>query len=96
MPSPLIVIAQLNAKPEFAAQFRTALEPLIAATLQEPGCLRYQLHQSLESPHSWMLYEEWESETALLAHQQQPHYIAFASLASPWFANRVVSRYRRA
>ena len=40
MPSPLIVIAQLDAKPEFAAQFRAALEPLIAATLQEPGCLR--------------------------------------------------------
>ncbi|MDX7647187.1 putative quinol monooxygenase [Aeromonas caviae] len=96
MPFPVIVIAQLDAKPEFSDRFRAALDPLIAATLQEPGCLRYQLHQSLESPHGWMLYEEWESETALLAHQQQPHYIAFASLASPWFANRVVSRYRRA
>ena len=95
MSSPVIVIAQLEAKPEFAAECRAALGPLIAATLQEPGCLCYQLHQSLESPHGWMLYEEWESETALLAHQQQPHYIAFASLASPWFANRVVSRYRR-
>ncbi|MBL0576219.1 putative quinol monooxygenase [Aeromonas caviae] len=91
MQSPLIVIAQLDAQPEFAAQFRAALEPLIAATLQEPGCLRYQLHQSLESPHGWMLYEEWESETALLAHQQQPHYIAFASLASPWFAARLTA-----
>lgn len=96
MSSPVTVIAQLDAKPDYADRFRAALNPLIAATLQEPGCLRYQLHQSLESPHSWMLYEEWESETALLAHQQQPHYIAFASLASPWFANRVVSRYRRA
>ncbi|MFQ2586852.1 putative quinol monooxygenase [Aeromonas caviae] len=95
MPSPITVIARLDAKPEFADRFRAALNPLIAATLQEPGCLRYQLHQSLESPHGWMLHEEWESETALLAHQQQPHFIAFASLASPWFANRVVSRYRR-
>ncbi|MGL5154459.1 MAG: antibiotic biosynthesis monooxygenase, partial [Aeromonas veronii] len=30
MSSPVIVIAQLEAKPEFAAQFRAALEPLIA------------------------------------------------------------------
>ncbi|WP_281705959.1 putative quinol monooxygenase [Aeromonas taiwanensis] len=95
MPSPITVIARLDAKPEFADRFRAALNPLIAATLQEPGCLRYQLHQSLESPHGWMLHEEWESEAALLAHQQQPHFIAFASLAAPWFANRVVSRYRR-
>lgn len=95
MPSPITVIARLDAKPEFADRFRAALSPLIAATLQELGCLRYQLHQSLESPHGWMLHEEWESEAALDAHQQQPHFIAFASLASPWFANRVVSRYRR-
>ena len=96
MPSPVTVIARLDAKPEFSDQLRAALDPLIAATLQEPGCLCYQLHQSLDNPHGWMLHEEWESEAALLAHQQQPHYIAFASLASPWFANRVVSRYRRA
>ena len=95
MPSPLIVIAQLNAKPEFAAQFRTALELLIAATLQEPGCLRYQLHQSLESPHSWMLYEEWESEAALSAHQQQPHFLAFVADTQEWFANSLVRRYHR-
>lgn len=46
MSSPVIVIAQLEAKPEFSAQFRAALEPLIAATLQEAGCLRYQLHHT--------------------------------------------------
>ena len=69
MSSPVIVIAQLEAKPEFAAECRAALGPLIAATLQEPGCLCYQLHQSLESPHGWMIHEEWESEAALSAHQ---------------------------
>ena len=96
MPSPLIVIAQLNAKPEFAAQFRTALELLIAATLQEPGCLRYQLHQSLESPHGWMIHEEWESEAALSAHQQQPHFLAFVANTRGWFASTSVRRYQLA
>ena len=52
MSSPVIVIAQLEAKPEFAPQFHAALDPLIAATLQEAGCLRYQLHQDLDNPHS--------------------------------------------
>ncbi|CAJ1900139.1 hypothetical protein KOPIIPEJ_03564 [Aeromonas dhakensis] len=64
MSSPVIVIAQLEAKPEFAPQFRAALDPLIAATLQEAGCLRYQLHQDLDNPHSWMLYEVWESRAS--------------------------------
>ncbi|WP_429080549.1 putative quinol monooxygenase [Aeromonas bivalvium] len=96
MSSPITVIAELEAKPEFAAECRAALDPLIAATLQEPGCLRYQLHQSLESPHGWMLYEEWESESALLAHQQQPHFLAFVASTRGWFASTSVRRYQLA
>lgn len=95
MLSPVTVIAEITAKPEFATALSAALTPLIAATLQEPGCLRYQLHQRLDNPHGWMLHEEWESEAALDAHQQQPHFIAFASLTAPWFASRIVNRYRR-
>ncbi|MFM4704761.1 putative quinol monooxygenase [Aeromonas bivalvium] len=95
MPSPLIVIAQLDAKPEYADRFRAALNPLIAATLQEPGCLRYELHQSLESPHGWMLHEEWESQAALSAHQQQPHFLAFVADTQAWFASSLVRRYQR-
>ena len=37
MPSPLIVIAELEAKPEFAAECRAALAPLVNASRQEPG-----------------------------------------------------------
>ena len=44
MSSPVIVIAQLEAKPEFSAQFRAALEPLIAATLQEAADADLLLH----------------------------------------------------
>ena len=93
MSSPVIVIAQLEAKPEFAARCRAALEPLIAATQQEAGCLRYQLHQSLENPQSWMLHEEWVSEEALDAHQQEPHFIAFVATTEGWFANSSIRRY---
>lgn len=94
MSSPVIVIAQLEAKPEFAAQFRAALDPLIAATLQEAGCLRYQLHQDLDNPHSWMLYEVWKSEAALTAHQGQPHFTKFVTTAEPWFAGSTIRRYQ--
>ncbi|HHQ4695147.1 TPA: putative quinol monooxygenase [Aeromonas veronii] len=94
MSSPVIVIAKLEAKPEFAPQFRAALEPLIAATLQEAGCQRYQLHQDLDNPNSWMLYEVWESEAALTAHQGQPHFTEFVAKAEPWFASSTIRRYQ--
>ena len=96
MSSPLIVIAELEAKPEFAAECCTALGPLIAATLQEPGCLGYRLHQSLESPHGWMIQEEWESDAALSAHQQEPHFLAFVANTRGWFTSTNVRRYQLA
>ena len=96
MSSPVIVIAQLEAKPEFTAECRAALGPLIAATLQEPGCFCYQLHQSLDSPQGWMIHEEWESEAALSAHQQQPHFLAFVANTQGWFASTNVRRYQLA
>ena len=96
MSVPVIVIAQLDAKPEFAAQLRAALTPLIAASQQEAGCLRYQLHQSLDNPQSWMLHEEWENEDALIAHQQEPHFIAFVADTQGWFASSTVRRYHLA
>lgn len=96
MSSPVTVIAQLEARPEFAARCREALAPLIAATQQEAGCLRYQLHQSLDNPHGWMLHEEWESEAALRAHQQEPHFIAFVADTQGWFASSTVRRYHLA
>ena len=96
MPSPLIVIAELEAKPEFAAECRAALAPLVNASQQEPGCLGYRLHQSLESPHGWMIHEEWESDTALSAHQQQPHFLAFEANTQGWFASTNVRRYQLA
>lgn len=96
MSSPLIVIAELEAKPEFAAECRAALVPLVNASRQEPGCLGYQLHQSLESPHGWMIHEAWESETALSANQQQPHFLAFVASTRGWFASTSVRRYQLA
>lgn len=96
MSSPVTVIAQLEAKPELATRLRAALAPLIAATLQEAGCLRYQLHQSLDNPHGWMLHEEWESEAALKAHQQEPHFIAFVADTQGWFASSTVRSYHLA
>ena len=72
------MIAQLDAKPEFAAQFRAALEPLIAATLTRAGVPSLPVAPEPGEPHSWMLYEEWESEAAPAAPtSSSPIYIAF-------------------
>lgn len=96
MSVPITVIAELEARPEFGAQLPSALAPLIAASQQEAGCLRYQLHQSLDAPYGWMLFEVWASEEALNAHQQTPHFLAFVAQTRGWFARSAVRRYHLA
>lgn len=97
MSSPITVIAELEAKPEFAAECRAALGLLIAATLQEPGCLCYQLHQSLkEPPRLDDPRGVGECRAALSAHQQQPHFLTFMTNTQGWFASTNVRRYQLA
>jgi quinol monooxygenase YgiN len=47
-PSPLTIVAIATAAPGQEATLRTAQEYLVPETIKEPGCLRYELHQSRE------------------------------------------------
>ena len=40
----------------------------------EPACLVYRAARSTEDPDSFILYEEYESEDALLAHRETQHF----------------------
>lgn len=50
---------------------------MVAATVKEPGCLRYRFYADLDDPDTFFLYEEWESEAALAAHFETTHMAAF-------------------
>jgi quinol monooxygenase YgiN len=50
---------------------------MAAATAKEPGCLRYRFYADLDDPHTFFVYEEWQSEDALATHFQTDHMRAF-------------------
>lgn len=62
------VIASIKVKAGEEDRARELLGSIVPATLQEPGCLTYDLHQSLTDPTEFMFYERWESDDALAAH----------------------------
>ncbi|MER8872477.1 antibiotic biosynthesis monooxygenase [Mesorhizobium sp. M0622] len=66
--SPLTVIAITTAKPGKEAALGAAQEKLVAETLLEDGCLRYELHQSLDDGRIRIFVETWESEAEWRAH----------------------------
>jgi quinol monooxygenase YgiN len=77
MSEPLTVVARVRAKTGQEARLRQELQRLVAPTLAEAGCLRYDLHEST-TEHGWfLLYEIWKSEADLDAHFQTPYLRAF-------------------
>ena len=75
----LTVIAYMRAAPGKRDELRQALEALVEPTSQEKGYVNYDLHQSLEDPDRFLLYENWESGEDLDAHLAAPHLRDFAA-----------------
>ena len=69
-PSPLTIVAIATAAPGQEAALRTAQEQLVAETIKEPGCLRYELHQSREDSRVLVFVETWASEALWRAHME--------------------------
>jgi quinol monooxygenase YgiN len=51
-------------------RLRALQEILVADTVKEPGCLRYELNQSLDDGRILVFVESWASEAAWRAHMQ--------------------------
>jgi quinol monooxygenase YgiN len=68
--SPLTLVAIATALPGQEKTLRAAQEKLVADTVKESGCLRYELHQSLEDGRVLVFVETWASEAQWRAHMQ--------------------------
>ena len=67
------VVAHIKAKPGQEQQVKEALLALVGPTRRESGCVRYDLHQSLENSGHFLFYEHWQNRRTLEDHLQQPH-----------------------
>jgi quinol monooxygenase YgiN len=67
--SPLTIVAIATAAPGQEDVLR-AQEELVAETVKESGCLRYELHQSREDSRILVFVETWASEAQWRAHMQ--------------------------
>lgn len=67
---PLNILAIIRAAPGAEAKLRAAQEILVAETLREKGCIRYELNQSLDDGRVVVFIETWESEELWRAHME--------------------------
>jgi quinol monooxygenase YgiN len=58
------------------------------ATEAEPGCVRYRFYADVTDPDTFFVFEEWESEEALVRHFQTPHMRVFQQELPGFLAGR--------
>lgn len=71
--SQLTITATIIAKPDKRELVKQSLMNLIPPTLQEKGCLNYDLHQDNENPDRFFFYENWASRDLWLDHNASAH-----------------------
>jgi quinol monooxygenase YgiN len=93
----LTVIARMHAKPGREQELRDALVALVEPTSREKGYVNYDLHQGVEDPGWFFLYENWESAADLDAHLAAPHLVEFAGRLDDLLdeSGLVIERVRR-
>ncbi|MEW6471388.1 MAG: putative quinol monooxygenase [Actinomycetota bacterium] len=70
----IVQVAWYRARPGEADAVVAAMREAAVAARNEPGCLTYQLHQSVDDDHDFVLYEQYVDEDALQAHLETPHF----------------------
>ena len=81
--SQLVCIAKFIAIPGEVEQLIKNLHALIPVTLQEGGCIRYELNQSIDDENSLTFIEKWFDEKTFNAHCDKPYITAFFNEGKP-------------
>ncbi len=71
------------------------LRALIAPTRKEEGCLRYDLHRSVEGPGAFLLHEIWETREHHTAHTKTDHFLRWNARKDGLLASREVGFWKQ-
>ena len=82
----ITVVAQIKAKDGMEETVKQELVALGGPTRSEKGCIKYELHHSVENKSLFMFYEKWASKKDLDEHMHRPHMKAHMKRAGDLFA----------
>jgi quinol monooxygenase YgiN len=71
------------------------LRALIGPTRKEEGCLRYDLHRSIEGPGAFLLHEIWETREYHTAHTKTDHFLRWNARKDALLASREVGFWKQ-
>ncbi len=81
--------AHLRVRAEVLDQFRARITRHARTSLErEPGCHRFDVHQDINDPTLFFLFEVYADDAALEAHRASAHYLQFREDAKDWVVER--------
>lgn len=86
----IYLVATLTIKPGSLPEFIDAAKTCIAATRREPGCISYDLNQSLTDENTLVFVERWENQESLDGHFNAPHFKVWREAGAPHFVDRKI------
>lgn len=81
-----VTLVHVHVKPDRIEAFVAATRANHAASIQEPGNLRFDVLQRDDDPTRFVLYEAYRTEEDALAHKQTAHYLQWRDTVADWMA----------
>jgi (4S)-4-hydroxy-5-phosphonooxypentane-2,3-dione isomerase len=90
------LVVEFRIKPEYIDAFAKAIGINAAASLaQEPGCMVFDVCRDPADPAVFFLYELYDTEAAVQAHLQSPHFLQMNDATAAWVTHKSVRRLVR-
>jgi autoinducer 2-degrading protein len=81
-----VTCVHVHVKPENVQEFRDAIIENRKGTVREPGNIRFDILQQADDPCRFMIYEVFESESAVKMHKETPHYLKWRDYVKDFMA----------
>ncbi len=87
-----VQLVTINVKSGSRTAFLNAIRINLEGTRQEPGNVRFDLLVDPDDETLFSIYEVFESESALEAHRQQPHYTYCMAQLGPMITGEITKQ----
>jgi quinol monooxygenase YgiN len=71
------------------------LRALVSPTRKEDGCLRYDLHRSVDAPGALLLHEVWATREAHTEHTHSAHFLRWNARKDALLAGREATFWKQ-
>lgn len=75
--SKIKITATVIVKPEHRQALLEVFRGLVVASRNEPGNIRYDLHQDMDNDNRFVFFENWQNQAAVDAHGATAHFQHF-------------------